>query len=149
MHPDDGCSAEDRNGCRRSRGKLGIARIGLGQKGFARGTNQHRLVDAGAQFVKAAQQLRILLFSFAETKARIHHDAVAGYAGPECAVNRCFEFRSDGTDNIPDRRQCGPRLGRSPHVVDDETGAGFPNHSHQVRLPRKTGGIVDDLSSVL
>ena len=148
VYPHDMRAVQDRcrHRRRRSENRLAIGR--LRQKRFARRADQNRK----SQFREPAQlrqNLGILLFSLAEADARIHHDAAFIHTGAPRAAGGRFQILPDGPDRVRHGRQFRPRLGQTPHVIQNQTGIRVGRGFRQSRIESEPARVVENLHAVL
>ena len=115
---------------------------------LARRTHHQRQLQP-RQLVQPRQDLRILLFAFAETRARIDHDAAPLDTSAHRAMHRRIQLSRDRRQRILERRQLGPRLRHAAHMIDDQPGVGLPRRARQFRIDGQPAGVVDDIRAQL
>jgi len=129
--------------CRRREQGFGFG--WLCEERLSRRSDKNRIVQPG-QLAEVRQNLGVLLFSLAESQARIDDDSPALHPGVPRPVHSGFQFPRDGANSVLHRRHLRPALRQPPHVVQDETGIPVRGNFGQVGIEGQSARVVKDFT---
>jgi hypothetical protein len=119
----------------------------FGQERLLRWPDQDWIIKRRELF-EMRQDFGVLLFPLAEAEARIDHDPPAFHSGMPGSAGGGLEFFRDHAQRILHRRQFGPRLGLTAHVVEDQTRISRGGDFRKIRIEGQARGVVYDFNAV-